>query len=80
MNGINDYLRVAFFILMGIGLALASVFLHYDKIDGSQWTTICLCLFGVDRLSNAVSEGVSAAKYKSPPAIYRGDADANRES
>lgn len=59
---INEYLRSGFFILMCIGLALASAFLWYDKIDGSQWTTLCLALFGVDRLSNAVSEGVGAAK------------------
>lgn len=62
MNGINDYLRVAFFVIMGIGLSLASVFLWYGKIDNDQWTTICLAIFGIDRLSNAVSEGISAAR------------------
>lgn len=63
---VNDVLRISFFVLMGVGLALASVFLHYDKIDGSQWTTICLGLFTADRFGNVVSEGVSAARYRAP--------------
>lgn len=62
MNGINDYLRVAFFVLMGAGLALASVFLWHGRIESDQWTTICLTIFGIDRISNAVSEGISAAR------------------
>lgn len=59
---INERLRLGFFALMCIGLALASGFLWFGKIDGGQWTTLCLALFGVDRLSNAVSEGVGAVK------------------
>lgn len=55
-------LRIGFFALMCIGLLLASVFLWLGKIDGGHWVTVCLSLFGADRLSNAVTEGVSAAR------------------
>ena len=62
MKDVSTALRLGFFILMGIGLLLASYFLWLDKLNGSEWVTVCGILFGADRLSNAVSEGISAAK------------------
>lgn len=42
-------LRLAYFGLMGVGLALASGFLWFDKLSGGEWVTMCGILFASDR-------------------------------
>lgn len=52
---IDEYLQACLFLMMGIGLLLASTFLLIDKIDGAGWVTVCGILFG----SNAIGGGIS---------------------
>lgn len=59
VTSVNLALRIGFFVLMGIGLLLASVFLWFGKISGSDWVMLCGILFGADRFGNAVGEWVS---------------------
>lgn len=62
MKGLTDFLRLGFFLLMCIGLLLASFFLWYDKLTGGEWVMICSILFSADRLSNGVTEGIMASR------------------
>lgn len=55
-------LRVGFFLMMCAGLLLASAFLWLDKLDGGHWVSICSVLFGADRLSNALVDGLSSRR------------------
>ena len=52
---IDEYLQACLFLMMGMGLLLASGFLMIDKIDGGGWVTVCGILFG----SNAIGGGIS---------------------
>lgn len=53
-----NWLQLAYFGLMGLGLLLASFFLCVGKLDGSEWVTVCSVLFGADRLAASVSQRV----------------------
>ncbi len=59
-SGINFWLRIGFFLMTWFVLIAASLFLYFKLIDGSQWVNICTMVFGADRLSSAVSEGIAA--------------------
>lgn len=62
MNNLTQFLRLGFFLLMCIGLLLASFFLWYDKLTGNEWVMICSILFSADRLSNGITEGIMASR------------------
>lgn len=57
---VSVLLRLGFFLMMGAGLLLASYFLWIDKLDGGNWVAVCSVLFGADRLSNALTDGISS--------------------
>ena len=50
---IDAMLKVGFFFLMSLGLGLSSIFLWFEKIDGTEWVAICGILFAADRLGSA---------------------------
>lgn len=52
---IDERLQVFLFILIGIGLLVASLFLWKGLITGDNWVTVCGILVG----SNAIGGGIS---------------------
>lgn len=49
------WLQLAFFVLMCVGLLLASYFLHVGLITGDNWVAVCGILFTADRIANAIT-------------------------
>lgn len=52
---IDERLQAFLFLLMCLGLMLASAFLWLEMISGDNWVMVCGILFG----SNAVGGGIS---------------------
>lgn len=53
---IDEYLQACLFLMMGIGLMLASTFLLLDKIDGAGWVAVCGILFGSSSIGGGISQ------------------------
>ena len=51
---IGSAMQVALFILMCLGLLLASAFLYRGLITGGEWVQVCGVLFGTCGISSAV--------------------------
>ena len=49
-------MRMAYFLLMCLGLLLASVFLFFGKINGQNWVMVCSILFGAGGIGHAISD------------------------
>ena len=67
---IDDHLQVFLFGLMCIGLVLASIFLWYGKITGSDWVAVCGILFGSMGIGGSITQ---FAKSRSVPAADSGN-------
>lgn len=57
---LSDWLQLAYFGLMGLGLLLASFFLWEGKLTGSDWVAVCSVLFTADRAAQAFTARGSA--------------------
>ena len=60
LETIDRHLMACLFLLMGLGLLLASLFLYIGLIDGDNWTVVCTGLFGSSSL------GTGLAKIRTP--------------
>jgi hypothetical protein len=56
IQAVNITLRVGFFLLMCLGLLIASIMLYLDKVNGTEWVTLCGILFTADRFGSALGE------------------------
>lgn len=54
MRLFNARIRLGFFVLMGLGLVLATALLWFDKLDSGDWALVCSVLFGSDRIGTAI--------------------------
>lgn len=59
IQSVNVALRVCFFMLMCLGLLIATVFRFMDLVTGSDWVMVCSILFGADRIGHAITDGMS---------------------
>lgn len=64
---IDGYLLAFMFMLMCIGLVLASVFLWAGLITGDNWVAVCGILFGTTGLGGSVSQFAKSRGSQVPP-------------
>ena len=56
LDAIDDNLMACLFLLMGMGLTLASVFLYTGFINGDNWTVVCTGLFGSSSIGTGLAK------------------------